>query len=75
MNQFEIELEELLKFFETANFPEIPFKLNGYMTVTGDVNTFIGKQADAIRRYKGSEKVHDSLMQHLRGLKQIVLNQ
>lgn len=74
MNKFEIELEELLQFFETATFPAIPFKLNGYMTVVCDVHVFIEKQADAIRHYKGSEKVHDSLMQHLRGLKAIVLN-
>jgi len=75
MNKFEIELEELLQFFETANFPAVPFKLNGYMTMEGDVRVFIEKQAQAIRRYKGSERVHDSLMQHLRRLKEIVLNQ
>ncbi|MCF0057137.1 hypothetical protein LXL81_15310 [Dyadobacter sp. CY356] len=64
-----------MKFFETATFPEIPFKLNGYMTVVGDVHIFIEKQAEAIRHYKGSERVHDSLMQHLRTLKVIVLDQ
>ncbi|WP_374756101.1 DUF6965 family protein [Dyadobacter frigoris] len=64
-----------MTFFDTATFPEIPFKLNGYMTVTGDINLFIEKQAISIRTYKGSEVVHNSLMQHLRSLKEIVLNQ
>lgn len=45
------------------------------MTMEGDVHVFIEKQVRAIRKYKESERVHDSLMQYLRRLKEIVLNQ
>jgi hypothetical protein len=74
MNKYEIELQELLVFFEDAKFPDLPFKLNGYMTLVG-VEKFIEGEANQIRGYKGSDVVHDSLMKHLRELKEIVLKQ
>jgi hypothetical protein len=74
MNKYEIELHELLVFFEGAKFPDLPFRLNGYMTLVG-VEKFIEGEANQIRGYKGSNVVHDSLMKHLRELKEVVLKQ
>jgi hypothetical protein len=73
MNKYEIELQELLTFFEGARFPDLPFKLNKYMTLVG-VDKFIEGEVNQIRGYKGSDVVHDSLLRHLRELKEVVLN-
>ena len=72
MNATETELQELLTFFKTAKLPQVPFKLNKYITVVNDVQRFIDSEARAIRDYRGSEIVHDSLLKHLRELKGIV---
>jgi hypothetical protein len=74
MNKYIQELEELLIFFKSANFPEVPFQLNKYMTVVG-IEKFIEGEAKAIREYKGSDVVHDSLLKHLRELKELILKQ
>jgi len=72
MNKALTELQELLTFFETAKLPQVPFKLNKYITVVNDVHKFIDSEARAVKDYRGSEIVHDSLLKHLRELKGIV---
>jgi hypothetical protein len=74
MNKYIQELEELLTFFEGAKLPEVPFKLNNYITVVG-IEKFVEGEARMIRDYKGSDHVHDSLLKHLREFKEIVLKQ
>ena len=72
MNATETELQELLTFFKTAKLPQVPFKLNKYMTVVNDLHKFIDSEARAVKGYRGSEIVHDSLLKHLRELMEIV---
>ena len=72
MSTTETELQELLTFFKNAKLPQPPFKLNKYMTVVNDVHKFIDSEARAVKDYRGSEIVHDSLLKHLRELKGIV---
>jgi len=72
MSTTETELQELLTFFKNAKLPQTPFKLNKYMTVVNDVHKFIDSEARAVKDYRGSEIVHDSLLKHLRELKEIV---
>ncbi|MCF2443280.1 hypothetical protein L0657_04870 [Dyadobacter sp. CY345] len=66
------ELQELLTFFEPAKLPQVPFKLNKYIVVVNDVHKFIESSARKVQKHKGSEIVHDSLLKHLRELKEIV---
>ena len=75
MTRHELELSELRNFFEKATFPAIPFRLNKYMTVSGDPKLFLSGQFLNIERYNGSEKVLDSLFVHLRELKEIIEKQ
>lgn len=71
MSKHEIELQELLSFFKTAKFPNVPFKLNAYLEVH-NVDSVINKSVNDIQNYKGSEIVLDSLFKHLRELKAII---
>jgi hypothetical protein len=73
MNKYEIELQEFLTFCEWARFPDLPFKLNKYMTLVG-VDKFIQGEANQTRVFKGPDLAHDSLLTYLRKLKEIVLN-
>lgn len=72
MSKHEIELQELLTFFKTAKYPEVPFELNKYLKVS-DVDSLIRKCVSDISNYKGSEIVLDSLFKHLRELKEIAV--
>jgi len=69
--EHEQELADLFTYFETAKFPQAPFRLNKYMTIVSDPKIFIRAEIHSIERYKGSDEVRDSLFQHLRGLKAI----
>ena len=68
------ELQELLEFFKTAKFPEVPFHLNKYMIITSPEG-LINKSVKDIKGYKGSEVVLDSLFKHLRELKELCLKE
>jgi hypothetical protein len=71
--EHEQELADLYNFFQTATFPEIPFRLNKYMTVSGDPKNFVAMEIMRIERYQGADHVRDSLFKHLRELKAICL--
>lgn len=74
MTSHDQELKELLEFFKTAKFPELPFPLNKYIIVT-NVDGVINKSVSDIQNYKGSEVVLDSLFKHLRELKELCLKE
>jgi len=74
MTKHEQELQEILAFFKTAKFPQIPFKLNQYIEVH-NVDSLINKSVNDIRAYKGTEVVLDSIFKHLRELKEICLGE
>ena len=69
IKEHEEELADLATYFETATFPAVPFKLNGYMTVVDDPRVFVQMKISSIQRYKGGDTVRDSLFKHLRELK------
>lgn len=56
------ELHSLLDYFQTAKFPEGPFKVNKYLTVISDPWPFIHKITRDINDPKASEKVKESLL-------------
>lgn len=69
--EYEEEMVALYTYFKTAKFPEIPFKLNNYITVVGNPSVFIDGEILRIKSYQGSEYVRDSLFRHLRELRAI----
>lgn len=71
IQEHEQELADLAIFFKTATFPQTPFTLNKYITLTGDPRVMIEMKISSIQRYKGNEVVRDSLFKHLRELKAI----
>jgi hypothetical protein len=73
--EHEQEMVDLYTFFQTATFPEIPFRLNKYMTVTGDPRNFVVMELMRIEHYQGADHVRDSLFKHLRELKGVCLKQ
>ena len=74
MSKHDEELKELLEFFKTAKYPEVPFWLNKYMKIYS-VDGIINKSVNDIRGYKGSEVVLDSLFRHLREMKELCLKE
>lgn len=68
---YEEEMDDLYTYFKTAKFPEIPFKLNKYITVVGNPLVFIDGEISRIKSYQGSDYVRDSLFRHLRELRAI----
>lgn len=68
MNDLDKELQELLTFFKTAKYPEVPFMLNKYLQIH-NVDSLIAKAVSDIDHHKGSDLVRDSLFKHLRELK------
>ena len=71
IQEHEQELADLAIFFQTARFPQTPFPLNNYITITGDPRVMIEMKISSIQRYKGNDTVRDSLFKHLRELKAI----
>jgi hypothetical protein len=72
IKEHENELADLVHFFETAEFPQAPFKLNQFMTVVDDPRKlFIKGQVRKIQEYRGTDSVRDGLFRHLRELKAI----
>ena len=69
--EYEEEMVDLHTYFKTAKFPEIPFKLNKYITVVGTPSVFIDGEISRIKSYQGSDYVQDSLFRHLRELRAI----
>jgi len=67
--EHEQELADLYTFFQTARFPEVPFKLNKYMTLT-DPKLFLQMEVMRIEEYQGNDVVRDSLFKHMRELRQ-----
>lgn len=74
MTKHEQELKELLEFFKTVKYPEVPFHLNKYLKVY-DVDSLIRKSVSDIETFKGPDLVLDSLFKHLRELKEICLKE
>ena len=69
IQEHEQELADLATFFQTATFPQIPFALNKYISITSDPRILIEMKISSIQRYKGNDVVRDSLFKHLRELK------
>lgn len=72
MTKHEQEIIELKDFFEKAQFPKTPFKLNKYMSITGDPQVMVDGEIRKIGRYVGSDIVLDSLFVHLRQFKELI---
>ena len=73
--EHESELADLFTFFETAKFPEIPFKLNKYINVVGNPKVFIASEIQEIEKHKGTDEARDARFRHLRELKAICESQ
>jgi len=71
--EHEQELADLYTFFQTPKFPQMPLRLNKYMTLS-DPNLFLQMEVMRIEKYQGSDIVRDSLFKHMRELKAIILN-
>lgn len=67
--EHEQELADLVIYFQTAKFPEIPFQLNKYLAIVGNPQVFIQGEISRIETYQGTDIVRDSLFKHLRELK------
>lgn len=73
--EHEQELADLVIYFQTAKFPQLPIKLNKYISIVGNPLVTVEMEALRIQNYKGTDQVRDSLFKHLRELKAICQKQ
>jgi hypothetical protein len=72
--KLKIELQELIEFYKTANIPDQPIKINRYLTLLKP-REFPDREIEKLKEFQGSDIVHESLFNHLRELKQTLVNQ
>jgi pyruvate-formate lyase-activating enzyme len=68
------ELEELTEFFKTAKIPDEPIKINRYLTLLKP-REFPAREIEKLKEFQGLDVVHESLFNHLRELKQTLMDQ
>ena len=68
------ELQELTEFYKTANIPDQPIKINRYLTLLKP-REFPAREIEKLKEFQGSDIVHKSLFNHLRELKQTLVDQ
>jgi hypothetical protein len=70
IQEHEQELADLVIFFQSAKYPQVPFPLNNYMIVH-EPTLLIQGEISRIEAFKGTDTVRDSLFKHMRELKAI----